>query len=568
MKVFFHLLKIYVSSVFNFKNLRMQIQKRKTKNGETVTKNSTLKIIGFAILFLVVIAEVLLLFGFYVISLYGSAKAANNMKLLFELATVTVSLVTFVFGFLVTASTYYIGEIEELFLSMPINPRTLFATKFTATYINGLITSAIFFGLVMAIYGIFERPNVMFYFWGTLCAMLIPLPTIAVAYFVNVLLMRFTRIFKNKNLITAIGAAIGIFLSFGFNYLIQSSTKQGVDFAAMTESIASQTALFETFGSFYPPVKLVGALLVNPMSLKAIVNFILLAAISMVLPAAVIFFMSKLYVSSLVGFGEKKVKRLAAKDVSTYISKNIKSTTPLFSYAKREFVMMNRTPIYLLNGPFMIILLPIALLIPAFAKGLSLESIPPAALYFMNTSAGVVAVGLAAGVLGSMTNIADTALSRDAKFIPVLKSLPIDVKLFMYAKLIHAMIFAVVAIVMCVGIAAFVFKFTVLHIIFASLVALVFSALLNLVGLFLDTAKPKLLWDNPIAAMKQNMNVAFIMLFNFIIMGLAGLALFFARNSYTWLLLIYFVFIPGAIFAVLLKPYGIYAERKIHNIEL
>jgi len=568
MKVFFHLLKIYVSSVFNFKNLRMQIQKRKIKNGETVTKNSTLKIIGFAILFLVVIAEVLLLFGFYVISLYGSAKAANNMKLLFELATVTVSLVTFVFGFLVTASTYYIGEIEELFLSMPIKPRTLFATKFTATYINGLITSAIFFGLVMAIYGIFERPNVMFYFWGTLCAMLIPLPMIAVAYFVNVLLMRFTRIFKNKNLITAIGAAIGIFLSFGFNYLIQSSTKHGVDFAAMTESIASQTALFETFGSFYPPVKLVGALLVNPLSLKAIVNFILLAAISMVLPAAVIFFMSKLYVSSLVGFGEKKVKRLAAKDVSTYISKNIKSTTPLFSYAKREFVMMNRTPIYLLNGPFMIILLPIALLIPAFAQGLSLESIPPVALYFMSTSAGVVAVGLAAGVLGSMTNIADTALSRDAKFIPMLKSLPIDVKLFMYAKLIHAMIFAVVAIVMCVGIAAFVFKFTVLHIIFASLVALVFSALLNLVGLFLDTAKPKLLWDNPIAAMKQNMNVAFIMLFNFIIMGLAGLVLFFARNSYTWLLLIYFVFIPGAIFAVLLKPYGIYAERKIHNIEL
>ena len=73
----------------------------------------------------------------------------------------------------------------------------------------------------------------MFYFWGTLCAMLIPLPMIAVAYFVNVLLMRFTRIFKNKNLITAIGAAIGIFLSFGFNYLIQSSTKHGVDFAAM-----------------------------------------------------------------------------------------------------------------------------------------------------------------------------------------------------------------------------------------------------------------------------------------------------------------------------------------------
>ena len=568
MKVFFHLLKIYVASAFNLKNIKAQIQKRKIQNGETVTKNSTMKIIGIAILFLLLIAEIAVLFGFYVYSLYQYAKAMNNIKLLFEVSTVLISLITLFFGFLVTASTYYIGEIEEQFLSMPIKPRTLCAAKCTATYLNSLITSVIFFALVMIIYGIYERPAFLFYLWGICAAVLIPLPMIGIAYFCNILLMRFTRIFKNKNVITTISASLGIILSLGFNYLIQSTTSSAQDLDAMAQKIATGSAAVETFGSWYLPVKLTGSMLANPASYTAVLNFFLLALCTLVIPATVIFCMSELYAKSLVGFTEKKVKRLEAQEVSGYIQNNIKSLPPLVSYVKREFIMMNRNPMYLLNGPFVIVFMPILMIVIFAAKGLSLHSIPPEMFAFMSGNAGFVVAGLAAGFLGSMSNIADTALSRDAKFIPMIKSLPVDMRKFMYAKFIHAMIFVIVATVICVGFTAYLFKFTMLQIILSVLTALAISALLNLIALFLDTVRPKLHWDNPIAAMKQNGNVAFVMLFNFLLMGLSALLLYFAWDAAAWLLAVYFILIPAAIFGVLIKPYGMYAERKLNELEV
>lgn len=567
MKVFFHLLKIYVASAFNLKNVKAQIQKRKTKNGETVTKNSTMKIIGLAFLFLLIIVEIAVLFGFYVYSLYQYAKAMNNIKLLFEASAVLISLITLLFGFLVTASTYYIGEIEEQFLSMPIKPRTLCAAKFTATYLNSLITSAIFFALVMIIYGISERPAFLFYLWGICAAVLIPLPMIGIAYFCNILLMRFTRVFKNKNVITTISASIGILLSLGLNYLLQS-TSSSDDIASLTQKIADGTSALEMYSNWYLPVKLTGSMLANPASCTAVLNFFLLALCTLVIPAAVIFCMSELYAKSLVGFNEKKVKRLEAQEVSGYIQKNIKSLPPLVSYVKREFIMMNRNPVYLLNGPFVIVFMPILMIVIFAAKGLSLHSIPPEMFAFMSGNAGFVVAGLAAGFLGSMSNIADTALSRDAKFIPMIKSLPVDMRKFMYAKFIHAMIFVMVATVICVGFTAYLFKFTVVQIILSVLVALAISALLNLIALFLDTARPKLHWDNPIAAMKQNGNVAFVMLFNFLLMGLSALLLYFSWNAAAWLLAVYFILIPAAIFSVLIKPYGMYAERKLNELEV
>lgn len=567
MKVFFHLLKIYVASAFNLKNIKAQIQKRKTQNGETVTKNSTVKIIGLAFLFLLIIVEIAVLFGFYVYSLYQYAKAMNNIKILFEASAVLISLITLLFGFLVTASTYYIGEIEEQFLSMPIKARTLCAAKCTATYFNSLITSVIFFALVMIIYGISERPAFLFYLWGICAAVLIPLPMIGIAYFCNILLMRFTRIFKNKNVITTIGASIGILLSLGLNYLLQSTSSSDT-IASLTQKIADGTSALEMYSNWYLPVKLTGSMLVNPVSCTAVLNFFLLALCTLVIPAAVIFCMSELYAESLVGFNEKKLRRLEAQEVSGYIQKKIKSLPPIVSYVKREFIMMNRNPMYLLNGPFVIVFMPILMIVIFAAKGLSLHSIPPEMFAFMSGNAGFVVAGLASGFLGSMSNIADTALSRDAKFIPMIKSLPVDMRKFMYAKLIHAMIFVMVATVICVGFTAYLFKFTVVQIILSVLVALAISALLNLIALFLDTARPKLHWDNPIAAMKQNGNVAFVMLFNFLLMGLSALLLYFAWNAAAWLLAVYFILIPAAIFSVLIKPYGMYAERKLNELEV
>lgn len=568
MNVFFRLLKIYLASVFNFKNIKMQIQKKVSKNGESVTKISKVKMVGIIFLFILIGAELIFFYGFYVFSLYKFAKAMNNIKLLFEMSVFITSFFSLLFGFLLTVSTYYIGEIEERFLSMPIKPRLLFASKFTANYINSLITSVTFFAVLMVIYGMFEKPHFLFYIWSFVCAVLVPLPIISFCYFFNIVLMNFTGFFKNKNVIMIMSSAVGVILSLALNYFFQSLSHSN-NFAVIENRLETASLTLSEYGKFiYLPIKLAGKILAYPASMQAVFNLFLFIIISTAFPAVLILFMSKMYLRSLVGFGEKKIKKLNSSDTQCYIKKNMRMLPSLLSYVKREVIIMNRTPAFLLNGPFLIIFLPVLFIVIFAAKGINFNSIPDGFFNFMHTNAGFVIAGLIAAFLGAMSNVADTALSRDAKFILMIKSLPINLKNFMYAKFIHAMMFSVFAIFVGVGIISYIFKFTVLNIIFASLVAISFSGLLNLIALFLDTANPKLHWENPVAAMKQNSNVLFITFFNFIIFGLSGGILYLSVNAYTWVLLVYFIFIPSALFSILIKPYGVYAEKKLSSIEI
>ncbi len=566
MKVFFRLFKIYLASVFNFKNFKSQIQKRKRKkSGEVVTKNSTLKIIGIVFLFVVLFAEFLFFFGMFSYGLYSGAKEIGNMNFLFEASVGIISLFTLFFGFMMISSSYYIGDIEEHLLSMPIKPRTLLASKFMANAVNSLITAVGFFVVLMIVYGVNEHPPVLFYVWASIISILIPLPILAFCYFVNILVMRFTRTFKNKNVIMTLNAILGILFAIGFNVLIQSGDG---GFDKLAENMAVNNNAVANYGTYYPLTKLAGKILVDPVSFMSALNMLLFIVLSFALPVLVIYFMSNAYVVSLVGFNEKKVKKLESAEVSSFIKKKIREENTFVSFVKREVNTMNRTPVYLLNGPLSVILLPVIVIAINMAKGVDFSNMPAEVLQFMNSGIGPVIVGLAAGITGTMASVAQTALSRDAKFVPLIQSLPIDIAQYMYAKLVHAMLFVLVAMLFIIGFSAYVFHYGFLQILFACLVALPFSANLNLLGLFLDTARPKLHWDNPVAAMKQNTNVMIDMFSNLVILGLTGLVVFFAVNSYWWVLFIYFVFIPSSIFAILIKPYGIYAERKIRELEI
>ena len=437
---------------------------------------------------------------------------------------------------MLTASTYYIGEIEERLLSMPIKPKTLFGAKFAASCLNEIITSISFFAVLAVIYGIHEQPPAVFYVWTVLSALLIPLPIIACCYAVNVFIMRFFTFFKNKNVILTINALLGMAIALGVNYALQSMSAEQ-EFSNFAEKLVRQAALFERYGAYYPPVKLIGAALSNPASVYGFLSMAALILFCLLLPAAALVFLARPYARSLVGFGEKKVKKLEAKRVSGFIVKEIKARPQLLSFVKREFDTMNRTPVYLLNGPFIAVFLPVLMIVIFAARG---------------KLAGILLV----------------APFVTADFGFAILGLPVNIPVYMYAKLIHAAIFSMSAWVPLIFLPAFLFGLSSLTVFFACITALAVSSLLNLIGLFMDTANPKLRWDNPLAAMKQNMNVLFVTFLNFIVTAALACVLFIVRNAPVWLLLIYFVFIPGALTAVLIKPYSIFAQKKIENLEL
>jgi len=101
----------------------------------------------------------------------------------------------------------------------------------------------------------------------------------------------------------------------------------------------------------------------------------------------------------------------------------------------------------------------------------------------------------------------------------------------------------------------------------AFLVALSLSSLLNMLGLWLDTANPRLNWDNPIAAMKQNPNSIVMMLGSMGLMGGAGFLAFKAGLSLGSFAL-FFGLLPGIAFLVLLGTYPGFARKRLARMEV
>jgi hypothetical protein len=116
---------------------------------------------------------------------------------------------------------------------------------------------------------------------------------------------------------------------------------------------------------------------------------------------------------------------------------------------------------------------------------------------------------------------------------------------YFYAKLIHAQIFSVFGAFVGAGLGLMIFGTNLVDTLIAGLLALLFSTALNMGGIWMDTVSPRLSWDNPIAAMKQNPNAVIVILTAMaLIGGLGYVSMQLAIPKYA------FAFLYGAIFLV------------------
>ncbi|MFH2115418.1 MAG: hypothetical protein ABIJ86_13015 [Spirochaetota bacterium] len=278
----------------------------------------------------------------------------------------------------------------------------------------------------------------------------------------------------------------------------------------------------------------------------------------------VILSMAGAYVKSLVGFNESHVRKLDKQDAEKFILARLRQGNPFIALVRREVAMMNREPMYLLNGPFIIVIMPLILVIMLVVQKETFMDDPALASIrvMLEGGAGVALAGLAGTFLGSSTSISCTALSRDAKALPYIKSLPISAGQYMLAKLAHGLVFAVFGALVGTGLLSYAVGLSAPDTALALGVALSLSFLLNLTGLWLDTANPRLNWDNPIAAMKQNPNALIAILGCMGILGGIGyLAISHGLGTLAFGLL--FGLVPAVLFTVLLALYPCFAEKRL-----
>ncbi|GAB1431485.1 hypothetical protein MASR2M29_01100 [Spirochaetota bacterium] len=560
MKSFASLVKLYIKSFYNLSPF-LDLKKLKPAHA--------LKSLGIALVVLLVLTNFGFLFVSVNLAMYRGLAMLGLQKLLFLVSSLTITVFVFVIGFMTALSTYYINGMENNLLVLPLAPWKLLAAKFIAVYSSMAAVSMAFMITSMAIFGFYEGPNPLFYLWGSIGALLLPMPPLALSYLFLVPMMSVAGFLRKRKAVMLFTGVLGLFCAIGFNMYFQSLMSKMADAEALSVMMQNSLPLSIAAAGAYFPAGLLWKAMAAPEQAVAFIqsaaNLLLCLGTSIVS----IFALAGAYTRSLLGFNEESVKRLSASELKGFLGKKLKRKPVILALVDREIKNLNREPVYLLNGPFVIILLPLIMLIVFLAQKEAFLADPESAKIMELAGSGfAMVIAAAAGAfLGSGSSIAATALSRDAKDLASIKSLPLDMGLFMFAKLVHAEVFVLLGSIVGCALVSRMFGIGFADSLMAFIMALAMASFINLAALWLDTARPKLGWTNPIAAMKQNMN-SVIAIFG--AMGLLGLFSFAAINfaMEKWVLILVFGFIPALATFAALPFYKNYAVKRLAELDL
>ena len=123
-------------------------------------------------------------------------------------------------------------------------------------------------------------------------------------------------------------------------------------------------------------------------------------------------------------------------------------------------------------------------------------------------------------VLGSMGNPLSSSFSREGKHIWLMKSLPISVKDQLLGRMLLGLVFQIIIIAPLFALLVFLMKPPIDLLISLFVGNCLSSVIVGLLGLTVDSIRPKLVWDNPQEAMKQNLNIMISMFSSWAFVGL------------------------------------------------
>ncbi len=537
--------------------------------GEYKSPRDWLKLAGAFLLGILLVADIGFVFVSSALTQYQALKSQGLEGLLLLNGAIMASVAVFFLGFIMILSGWGLSPQETQLFTMPLGDRELLGAKFAVNFLSQAAIGLFLFGTSLAVFGISEAPPPLWWLVGLLVALALPLYALVLAWLILVPLMSVARFIRSRNGILLVSGLVGAAFAVAFNIYVQNSMARLSDPAWILANYAGPGGVLNLIGSTWPPSLLAWRALSAAAAGDwpvALASGIGLLAGGLALSILAVFLLGGLWKKSVVAFGEGRLRRLEAGATTAFIRGHFRRGPRNFALFLREWRLMNREPRFFLNGPFIVVLMPLILAVMYVAQR---ENLSQLQVLFAGEegrrNAFLAAVALGA-FLGSSTSVAATALSRDAKALPAILALPVDAFTYMMAKLAHALVWAAAgAFIGALSLGLFAGLHAV-DILLAVLSSLAFSALANLAGLWIDTAHPRLAWDNPMAALKQNPNSVFVILGS--IAALAGLG---------WLCLVSKLG-PGGLaaliggggallFALGLAAYSRFAERRLRAIE-
>lgn len=410
------------------------------------------------------------------------------------------------FGIFHILSSFYFSKDLDLLVPLPLKPYQVMGSKFVTIIINEYIMSIPMVLPAVVVYGVGMEEGILYWLKAIVSILLVPVIPLVISSLIVILLMRFVNIKKSKDIIVVATSFAAILIGLGINFFLQRMMNRSQLYFDDINQI--QNWLIETIGTRFPPSLWVTYGLAKH-GLEGWGYFLLFVLVSAALFALLLWIGDKVFYAGMLSGeeGSRKRKALAFNNVK---DKYIKVSSPLAALFWKEWKLLLRTPVFMMNGLAGIIMMPVMAVLTilaqsegALASFMKLSLDPRNEIY-------VALIGFGLMVLASSMNIvSSTAISREGQSFWISKMIPVSPRMHIISKLLHGMVISFIGILVIGVLMAVFIKFSVLKLLVLFVLSSMGSMIIIILDLIIDIFSPKLDWTNPHEAVKTNLNGLF-----------------------------------------------------------
>ena len=472
-----------------------------------------------------------LLLGFFVgtstynITELNAGSGVNTIIL--QLVLEIIALFTFVFGISVILNELYFTNDIEYILPWPLRIWQIVASKFTAAYIGENIMQVIFIISSIVGFGLGAGINGISWLLGFLGIILLPILPMVYCTIICMLVMRFTRIIKNKDSIQKV--TLFIIAAILLIVLLAVSSLGNFNFDAFEGEITQlSNSYFKVLNIIFPTIYLY----INAISEGSIIYFIgyiLLNAISIIIMlclAELLYFKGVINLSVNKGNVDENLNKLISSS---------KQHSKAYSYFMKELRILMRTPTFYTHCIIVNFIWPIFVyaVFKASASNMTFTFIRQNYQLDSNLPLFLIVfiVGMSA-FLTSLNSISSNAISREGKHFHFMKSIPVEYKTQLFVKTFVGILFSFIGIMVFFLPACIIMNIPFVHIIGYTILSILAITFVAYMGIYIDSLQPKLVWDDELSVLRENYNMFFSMAIIIVFVGVFSVGgYFYLKNK-------------------------------------
>lgn len=477
--------------------------------------NKNKNIVGKVILYILLGAYLMGIFAFLSYGLISTLKQANQESMFIGIFLLGLALLTIIQSIISATNVFYFSKDIEYILPLPLKPKEILISKLNVILITEYIMEIIFAVTPITIYGIITLQGPMFYIISLLVLIVFPIIPILIATFIIMIIMSFSKRFKNKDRFRLIAPLIGIILAVIMSFSLSGTTNYSEE--DLLNSLKQANSMVEMVSDNLPIIKPAINAIVN----SSFVEFLKLLGITLILYIVFILIGNKIYFRGVIGnlsSGTKKGKEVKLKKIKTNsIGK---------SYIIKEFKVLLKNPIFFIQCALPSVLMPIIFL-GIFIVTLNTNNSQEALNEFksvlgiyIETPIGLAIIISVTEFLTSMLYIAPTVISRDGQNAIFMKYIPISYYKQLIYKGIPNIFFGTITSTIVIAFIYILAKPSLLFLLTVFIINLILLILQTLLMELVDLRKPKLEWTTEYAVVKQNLNLLWPVVLNLLEIGI------------------------------------------------